>query len=40
MKVLPAGSIVVSGIFRKRYFRVHDYGLVEIPAPTALPKEQ
>jgi hypothetical protein len=40
MKVLPIGSICVQGIFRKRFFRVHDYGLVEIPAPTPLPKEQ
>lgn len=40
MKVLPIGSIVVKGIFRKRYYRVHDYGLVEIPAPTSLTKEK
>lgn len=40
MKVLPIGSIVVKGIFRKRFFRVHDYGLQEIAAPTPLPKEQ
>lgn len=39
MKVLPVGSIVVTGVFRKRYFRVHDYGLQEITPPQALPKE-
>lgn len=39
MKILPIGSIVVKGIFRKRFYRVHDYGLQEIAAPTKLPKE-
>lgn len=40
MKVLPIGSIVVKGVFRKKFFRVHDYGLQEIAAPTPLPKAE
>lgn len=40
MKILPIGSIVVKGIFRKKYYRVHDYGLQAIAAPTPLAKEQ
>jgi hypothetical protein len=34
-QVLPAGTIVYKD---GHYYRVHDYGLVEVPAP--LPLEQ
>ena len=36
--VAPIGSIVIVGLFRKRYFRVESYGLVEVTVQE-LPKE-
>lgn len=36
-QVLPTGSIVY---LDGHFYRVHDYGLVEIPAPTPLPATQ
>lgn len=36
-QVLPIDSIVY---LDGHYYRVHDYGLVEIPAPVLLPEAQ
>lgn len=38
VKVAPVGSIVIIGLFRRRYFKVEDYGLREIPI-NEIPKE-